>query len=107
MNDLICTEEDDLFLRTEAVKKGQGTFFGRWRDLEFDSQLESLPEQVHEYGLAHPGCTRPDIIRHFLLERFGQFKVKHYRQAIAKLVVVGRAKFASGQPNDKNPIVFT
>ena len=57
-------------------------------------------------GLAHQACTRPEIIQHFVFKYFGQFKQKHYQQALGRLAKDGRASFANGRQNDHDPITF-
>ncbi len=107
MNDFICTEEDDLFSKTELVTRGgQTSFLGAVRESEHAERLAATVEEVHAYGLAHQGCTRPQLIQHFVRRNFGQFKQKHYRQMVDKLVRDGRASFANGRPNDHDPITF-
>jgi len=107
MNDILCTEEDDLFAKAETVaKNGQFTLFPALRDSERVAHLAALLDEMHAYGRAHQGCSRPQLIRHFLLQKFGQFKQKHYRQAMDKLVTDGRALFANGRANDVDPISF-
>ncbi len=107
MNDLICTEEDDLFSKTELVAKGgQLSFLGTLRASAHDDRLTAMAEEIHAYGVGHQGCTRPQIIRHFLLQNFGQLKQKHYRQVLGQLVQDGRATFANGRQNDHDPITF-
>jgi hypothetical protein len=107
MNDLLCTEEDDLFAKAGAVAKhGQLSFFGTIRQSERDGRLAGLLEEIHAYGLAHQACRRPELMRYFLLKYFGEFKQKHYRQVLDKLVKDGRARFAHGRQNDYDPITF-
>ena len=107
MNDILCSEEDALFERTEAVRlDGQSTFFGSLRDDELQFRLAGLTEEIHRFGVAHQGSIRPKIVEYFIMEKFGQFKVKHYHNAIAKLVKERRAKFANGRQNNNDPITF-
>lgn len=107
MNDLLCTEEDSLFDRWEAIdSRGQYSIFGLLREAENDDRLRELLDEIHAYGKAHQRCTREDLLNHFVEEQFGQFKQKHYRQAITKLVKAGRARFANGRSNDRDPIIF-
>lgn len=107
MNDLVCTEEDDLFARTETMTKdGQFTMFPAMREMEHNERLDDLLREIHSYGLSHQGCCRQELIRHFITEKFGQFKQKHYRQAVDRLVSEGKARFASQQRRDLDPITF-
>lgn len=107
MNDLVCTEEDNLFETTEAVTMtGQFTMFATLRETEHNDALDYLLRRMHSYGLAHQGCCRKELIRHFMAEHFGQFKHKHYRQALDRLVAEGKARFAGQQKKDLNPITF-
>ncbi len=108
MNDLLCTEEDDLFTKTESVaSNGQISLFGdTYRRSEQETRLAELLDEIHAYGLQHQGCTRDDLINHFVMEKFGEFRTTHYRQAVEKLVKGGRARFAKQQKKSLDAIMF-
>ncbi len=108
MNDLLCTEEDDLFTKTENVTStGQISLFGdTFRQSEQEARLAELLDEIHAYGLGNQGCTRDELINHFVLAKFGQFRTTHYRQALDKLVKDGRARFAKQERKHIDPITF-
>lgn len=107
MNDFVCIEEDDLFAKSEGVTKtGQLTLDGPLRESDREQALEDLLDEIHAYGVTHQGCSRTGLTKHFAGEKFGQFKQKHYRQAINRLVEDGRAAFPNGRRNDTAPITF-
>jgi three-Cys-motif partner protein len=109
MNDLVCSEDDDLFERSESIRAdGQASFFRVLREDERESRVRAVLENIYSYGSANQGCTREDVIRHFVLEeeRFGELRKKHYRAAIDILVRQGRAKFAGKAPKDEDAIRF-
>jgi three-Cys-motif partner protein len=106
MNDFVCTEDEGLFDAYLAQRGGfQLGLFGEAVAHQPDTTVSALLDEIHMYGLCRQGCSRNDVINHFALERFGQFKKKHYRQAIDQLEATGRATFGEGT-RDTAPITF-
>jgi three-Cys-motif partner protein len=106
MNDFLCTEEDDLFAKTEAVTPtGQTSFLQPLREQERDSGLVRLAEEIHAYGHQHQGVNREALIEHFTYVRLGQFRKAHWRQALKLLVDQGRVRRGAGTI-DEAPLQF-
>lgn len=109
LNDYICTEDEDLFDKHGKVPNvGQQMLTGFLDALDETTQaekIEKLLRAVHSYGMKHQGCSRKDIFLHFSMERFGEFRVKHYRAATTRLAETERAAFRGGR-NDSSPITF-
>lgn len=111
MNDLICTEDEDLFTRTSLVRAGeQLAFTGLVEEIDHAEQarkIAELVEDVHSYGREHQGSSRAQLWWHFMTHgRFGEFKKKHYREAVLRLVDRGRARYQTRPLSDKTPIEF-
>ncbi len=106
MNDFLCSEEDDLFARTEAVRpNGQTSFLVPLREQERDAGLVMLADEIHAYGVQHQGINRKALVEHFTYQRLGEFRKRHWHQALQLLVDEGRARRRGGQ-GDTAPIEF-
>lgn len=107
MNDILCTEEDDLF---DGIKlsgsSSQMSFLYAFRQSDQEGRLAKLVEEIHSYGLVHQGCSRDRLIEDFVFKYPAELKKKHYRKALDHLVQSGRAQFATG-PKDSAPITFS
>lgn len=107
VNDLVCTEEDNLFERTDAAKRGpQMSLFESERLSGQETRLQETLDEIHAFGLANQGCLRPHIIDHFIMKDFGALKIKHYRRAVGELVAQRRARFSNNRANDNDAITF-
>lgn len=107
MNDFICTEEDDLHLQAEIASRppGQMSMFGPVHVTEREARSASLIEEIYAYGIARQGISRKHLIEEFSFRHLGEFKQKHYRQMLDKLVRDKRAEFGAGEKN-LAPITF-
>jgi three-Cys-motif partner protein len=107
MNDLLYTADDELFKSTEVVQRGQGSLFAELeRETAEQKAFRELVEAIHEFGLDHSGCTRDDIYSEFIPRFFGDFKKKHYRDAVRTLLSEKRVSSASPRLNDSTPLTF-
>lgn len=104
MNDIVSTEEDELFEKVKITK--QLDFLGEFRDSSRVARLRALTQEIHIYGLAHQGCNREQIFEHFTTKYFGQLKKKHYRYAVGQLIEGGRARFEPGKRDDTTLLHF-
>lgn len=107
MSDIICSEEDDLRLKTEISSRvpGQMSLFGPVHETERERRLAALIDEIHGFGMSHQGCNRKRIIEEFSYLYLGELKQKHYRQILDKLVSDGRAAFGKGEKHTA-PITF-
>lgn len=107
MSDFICTEEDDLHLQAEIASRrpGQTSMFAPMHVDKREARLATLIEEIHAYGMAHQGINRKHLIEEFSYRYLGEFKQKHYRQMLERLVKDKRAEFGVGE-KDLAPITF-
>ena len=106
INDILCTEEDDLFDNISLTSNSQQlSFLHTFRQSAEESRLARLMEEIHSYGLANQGCSRVQLIENFVFRYPTELKKKHYRNAIDRLVESGRAQFGVG-PKESAPITF-
>jgi hypothetical protein len=75
-------------------------------EVERESRIPAVIEEIHAYGLAHQGSTRDQIIQQFSYLYFGEFMQKHFRSLIDELVKSGRAEipFIRGVDKGEKPI---
>jgi three-Cys-motif partner protein len=107
MNDLLCTEEDDLYERTGAwAPPEQLSMLPDRREEERDRRLAELLDEMHTWGRNHQGCNRARLIRHFVFENFGTLKQKHYRYAFGQLMDAGRVRAVGPGGIDNAPLLF-
>lgn len=112
MTDFICTEEDDLELEheIESRKQGQLSLFEPRPTVKREEKFPGVIEEIHQYGLAHQGCTRKELIEQFALRYLGHFKQKHFRYMVDELIRSNRASIeergATGIERDRRPITF-
>lgn len=112
MTDFVCTEEDDLELEheMESRKQGQLSLFDPRPIVNREEKFPRIIDEIYQYGLAHQGCTRKEVIEQFSLLYLGQFKQKHFRYMVDELVRSNRAsieeKSVSGLDRDRRPISF-
>ncbi len=107
MNDLLYTADDDLFTATELVQRGQVALFaGVEHRTAQQEAFRELIDAIHQFGLAHQGCTRNDLYHEFIPRFFGDFKKKHYRDAVK--ILIAEKRVSSGRPrlNDSIPLSF-
>jgi len=103
MNDFICTEDEELFQKVRDPL--QRNFLDTVLDRARMGQVDDLKQDILEFGLEHQGVNRAEIIRAFCVRRFGEFKQKHYRQALDLLETDGLVAFGPGG-KDKTPLTF-
>lgn len=106
MNDFLYTEEDELFARTEAIRpSGQTSFLLPMREQERGSRLKVLADDIHSYGLLHQRISRKVLVEHFTYQQLGEFRKRHWHQALQQLFDEGRARRLGG-PIETAPIEF-
>ena len=97
MNDFLCTEEDDLFAKSEAVTTtGQTSYLVPLRNAERDARLVTLKEEIHAYGSRHQGISQKALVEHFTYQRLGEFRKKHYHRLLRELIDEKRARRGEG-----------
>lgn len=107
MNDLLCTEDDDLYERTgSSAPPGQLLLLGDAREEERERRLAALLDEMHAWGKDHQGCNRDELIRHFVFANFGTLKQKHYRDAFSRLRDAGRVRFNGPGRVTEAPLLF-
>ena len=70
-----------------------------------EARFATVIEEIHAYGLANQCRNRKHLIEEFSYRYLGEFKQKHFRQMIDRLVKEKRAEFGPGEKN-LAPIMF-
>jgi three-Cys-motif partner protein len=108
MNEFMCTEDEDLFARTEAITRhGQATLFPEFREDEQGRKLTAILKEMHAHGRAHQGVCRDELIKALVFAHFGEFKQKNYRDAFARLLKSGRARRHRIRGIGQDPVTYT
>lgn len=107
MNEFMCTEDENLFVRTETfTPAGQATLFPEFREDQQSRKLAAILDEMYAYGRAHQRICRDDLIKALIFQHFGEFKQKNYRDAFGELLRSGRVRRCGTLGIGRDPLSF-